>query len=115
MNFELYYKNKKGSKVSVTPTQHALDRYLERWKLVQSDKDTTDAEILCTLPHYFNLADRLTKLGKHDQERLKKYGKDTMFFRKNHWTFVVQNSQLVTVEISSKNNRHLNKQSTQRH
>jgi hypothetical protein len=44
-----------------------------------------------------------------DSKRLKRYGKDTLFFRMNAFTFVVQNSTIVTIEISNQSQRHLNK------
>lgn len=112
MNFELYYKNKKDNVVQVAATEHALDRFIERYSLLFGV--TLDAEAAIEkIKHLFKHADRLTKLGKHSRQRLEKYGRDTMFFRKNEFTFVVQNTRLVTVEISAKNRRHLNKKKGQ--
>lgn len=104
---KIYYQNKKGNAVSVGVTDHALARFVERYNLLFGTALDVAAAIE-KIEHLFKHANRLTKLGKHSQRRLERYGKDTMFFRKNEFTFVVQNSTLVTVEISAKNHRHLN-------
>lgn len=108
MNFEIYYINKKGDIVQVAATDHALDRFIERYNLLFGVTLDADAAIE-KIKHLFKHADRLTKLGKHSKQRLERYGGDTMFFRKNEFTFVIQNARLVTVEISAKKHRHLNK------
>lgn len=104
---KIYYKNKKGNIVSVRVTDHAIERFIERYNLLFGTALDMDAAI-GKIEHLFKHSNRLTKLGKHSQQRLERYGKDTMFFRKNEFTFVVQNSTLVTVEISAKKHRHLN-------
>ena len=57
----------------------------------------------------FKTANKVINLNRKEKNRLKRHGQDTMFFRTNGFTFVVQNAQVVTVEISDKNKRHLNK------
>ena len=109
---KIYYQNKKGNAVNVGVTDHAIARFVERYNLLFGTALDADAAIE-KIAHLFKHANRLTKLGKHSQQRLERYGKDTMFFRKNEFTFVIQNAALVTVEISAKNHRHLNKKKGQ--
>lgn len=104
-----YYLNKKGNKVSISITKHARERYRERFNLLSPENKIENHEVEASIARYFNTSNRLKNLGKHDLERMERYGQDTMFFRKNEWTFIVQNCQIVTCEISLKNNRHLNK------
>jgi len=40
---------------------------------------------------------------------MRRHGKDTLYFRADTFTFIVQGATIVTVEISDKNKRRLNK------
>ena len=109
---KIYYQNKKGNPVSVGVTDHAIARFIERYNLLFGTALDVDAAIE-KIAHLFKHANRLTKLGKHYRQRLERHGRDTLFFRKNEFTFVIQDAHLVSVEISAKNHRHLNKKKGQ--
>ena len=101
-----HYINKKGEIVFLEVTAHAWNRFLQRWKLVYPEQplpnDTTIAEL-------FSRTNRVKNFSPKELERLKRYGKDSMFFRTNSFTFVVQNATIVTVEICAKDSRYLNR------
>jgi len=56
----------------------------------------------------FPLTIRIKNLNIKERTRYKKHG-PTLYFRDNDFTFVVHNGVLVTVEISRKDHRRLNK------
>jgi hypothetical protein len=62
-----------------------------------------------TLIDSFSRAKRLENFGRKLRTRINRYGKDTLYFRHEQFTFVVQDASLVTVEISDSSKRHLNK------
>ena len=103
----LYYTNKNGKQVPVQMTRHALSRFLQRYQIAYG-KRVVDCDIGPTLCKLFNMADRVTKLGPKGRSRMKRHGKDTLYFRREKLTFVVQNSKIVTVEISAKGERWKN-------
>ena len=98
------YINKKGNVIKLQITKHAYLRFKERWELIYQRK----CDINIELPKLFNKCNRLQNLSCKDKQRLKKHGKDTLFFRTSNFTFVVQDGTIVTVEISDKNKRYLN-------
>lgn len=49
------------------------------------------------------------RVERQDTKMSNRHGKDTIYFRTNEFTFIVQNGILVTVEISDSDMRHLNK------
>jgi len=104
----LSYINKKGKVVKLLLTPHAIQRFTERWEKLFPDKKLADNEVFQTIDKWFSNANRIKKLNKHQKERLKKYGKDTLFFKTHGFTFVVQGGSIVTIEISDQNCRDLN-------
>lgn len=104
----LHYFNKTGKRIELKAWRHAYSRFAERYKIVHGqalDRNKIVSEFTKT----FNQSDRVTKLKQGDKRRQKKYGNDNLFFRTTHFTFIVQNAEIVTVEISSKGKRHFNK------
>jgi len=59
----------------------------------------------------FAYASKVVNHSRVERDRLKRYGSDTLYFRHNDFTFVVQNAVIVTIEISNNGQRHLNKSS----
>ena len=104
-----YYTNKKGNKVELTATRHAYSRFFERYRKAFPDKNLTTEDIIPTFDRMFSKSRRVKKFNRWEKARLKKHGKDSMFFRTNGLTFVVQNATIRTVEISDKDKRYLNK------
>ena len=81
-----------------------------RWSLLFPNKPLSDSDIDVTIERRFERSCRVENLKSKDLNRLKKYGKDTLYFREIDFTFVVQNTTIVTIEVSSKDKRYLNKQ-----
>ena len=102
----MHYFNKKGEKVEVTLSRHALERFEDRYFQVFKERPK---DSLADLEKRFNSASRVRNYNTKELSRLKRYGKDTMFFRNLYFTFVVRNRTVVTVEISRKDLRYLNK------
>ena len=106
---EMSYINKKGKKIIVTATEHAKRRFIQRWRIMHPDKPILLTDLASSFAKCFMKADLVKNLTKKDLERLAKRGKDTLYFRTNGFTFVVQNGCVLTVEISDKAMRHYNK------
>ena len=104
---ELYYTSKKGKRIEVSVTRHALHRLAERYQRLYNMEIPGGAEQW--LNDNFKHADRVKNLTRRDKERLEKYGQDNMFFRFHDFTFVVQNCVIVTIEISARDKRRLNR------
>ena len=105
----LTYTNKKGKIVEVKPSFHAYNRFKQRYPKIIGG-DISDKMLNSTFEDIFNQSHKVTKLNHKEIARLKKYGKDGLFFRYHDITFVVRNSIVITVEISGKGKRHLNKE-----
>jgi hypothetical protein len=103
----MFYKNKHGEAVRVLISGHARQRFRDRWAKAFPDVALEDVDAV--LERWFSTASRVQNFSERDRKRMRKYGKDTMFFRTNAFTFVVHNSVLVTVEISDRGARHQNK------
>lgn len=102
-----YYVNKKGNIVPVEITKHAIYKFSKRWEKLKGEKPK---DVLDLIPNLFRSSKRVENLTKKERGRLKKHGRDTMFFRTSGFTFVVQNQHVVTIEISDKGLRHLNRE-----
>lgn len=102
----MYYVNKKGVRIELTLTKHAIDSFKSRYYALFEKDPVNIEEYLNSL---FSGANRVANLNKHELNRLKRYGTDTMFFRNGDFTFVVQNSAVKTIEISRQGFRYLNK------
>jgi len=102
------YINNKGNTVSVTITPHAKLRFGQRWQHVYPNivlpKDNDEI-----LAKWFNKAKRIEPKSDKYKERLKRHGKDSLYFSASPFCFVVQSAQIVTVELDGKDKRHLNK------
>ena len=103
---KMYYTNSKGRNVEVRATKHAIERFGERYAILFG-RNTKDPER--DMWKRFSMASQVSGCSKQQQRRLRRYGSDTLYFRHSEFTFVVQNATIVTVEISAKNKRHLNK------
>jgi hypothetical protein len=107
------YFSKKGKRIVLNISDHAIRRFQERWNLMHPDNQiiSNALAVMCKISEIFNGPNtfKVEVLSKRDKERLEKYGSDTMFFKNNDFTFIVQNSTIVTVEISTKAYRKKNK------
>ncbi len=114
----LSYINKQGKEVLVTITEHAKRRFIERYNLINitheglvrknKEKITRD-NALEKIENLFKRSSRLQNLNDQHKRRLKKHGKDTLYFKTGFFTFVVQHSEIITIEISNKDLKFLNK------
>ena len=109
MSVEISYVNKRGKRVPLEITVHARRRMLQRWPRIHPEQpismDTVDERIA----KLFAAANRVQNLSYKETIRSKRHGKDTLLFRHDVFTFVVQDAAIVTIEISAKDKRHRNK------
>lgn len=101
-----YYINKRGNKVFLNISRHAYTRFKERYLIISGK---VDFDVHNELVRVFMYADRVKNLSRIEKRRLELHGADTMYFRNKDLTFIVQNAEIVTVEISKKEARFLNK------
>ncbi|HUN24247.1 MAG TPA: hypothetical protein PK299_14040 [Anaerolineales bacterium] len=111
MEKTLSYINKKGNRVEITVTHHALERFFERWNRIFPHLAITRAQLWDKLAEQFAMSNRVGKINSKLRLRQKRHGKDTLYFRGNGLTFVVQDATLLTVEIHTEGKRYLNKPS----
>lgn len=109
MTDQPYYINRQNKPIKLTITSHARRRFILRWSIIFPNNPLTYNNVDKEILNYFSRAERVVKLSYKDRKRLARHGKDTLFFRTSNFTFVVQNATIVTVEISDRNKRHLNK------
>ena len=102
-----FYFNKKRQRIELEISYHARYRFVQRWQKLYGQTLTFE-EVDKYIVRYFPGATRITNFSQHERNRLRRYGKDTLFFRTSGLTFVVQNGTIITVEISDKGMRHLN-------
>jgi hypothetical protein len=106
---EISYLNKRGKRVVLQLTAHARRRMLQRWPRVHPTRPITFDTVDTRIAELFASARRVTKLSHIEKTRSKRHGKDTLLFRIDEFTFVVQDASIITVEISAKEKRYLNK------
>jgi len=107
---DLYYINSKDKKVDVKLSNHAKCRFKERYNRVHiTDPLQTEEEFEEIIRKLWFVAVPKINKSKKLLERSDKHGKDTLYFVSNYFTFVVQNSTIVTIELSSRDTKHLNK------
>lgn len=104
----LSYENRKGKTIQLRVSRHAYSQFIKRYKIAYPDDSIQNKDIQDMLERVFKTTNKVKKLNRREQTRLKRYGEDTMFFRTNFFTFIIQNKEVVTVELSDKNMRHLN-------
>lgn len=106
----LRYRNPRGKEVLVRVSQHAKQRFWNRWNALYPNSPLDYQNVHAKLAEYFGRSVRLTQFSRKLTVRLARYGKDTLFFKTNGFTFIVQDATLITVEISDRGKRHLNKE-----
>ncbi len=106
----LFYTNSKGKQVYIRITRHARERFVERWGHIYPDSPLDPATADSKIAEWFSWAKRHETTDRRIRTRLKRHGKDTLYFKHNHFTFIVQDAALLTVEISVRCKRYLNKQ-----
>lgn len=105
---ELYYVNKRQKKVKVAITYHARRRFIERYNRIFIDKPIYKLEeVDKAIEKWWNVATEKPSTGKL-KIRTKRHGKDTIYFISTYFLFVVQDAAIVTIELGSKDTRHLN-------
>ncbi|MBN2653126.1 MAG: hypothetical protein JXR63_12165 [Spirochaetales bacterium] len=101
------YKKNEEKIVELTITIHARNRFIERWRKLYNKP--LPQSIDSFIAENFSKSKKVKGFSSHENKRLKRYGKDTLFFRNNDFTFVVQDARIKTIEISRGGLRHLNK------
>lgn len=101
------YMNNKGI-VEVKITRHAIFQMQERYKKLFF-RDISPKQAEQQIINRFPGCDRLKNLKEIEKKRVKKYPGTTLFFRDLDFTFVVQDAEIRSVEISAKGKRYLNK------
>ena len=102
------YVNKKGQIVEVDISIHARRRFAERWAKMFPDKPIS-GPVDDKISELFERSNRVVNLSGREQQRMDRHGKDTIYFRTNGFTFVVQDRCIQTIEISDRGMRHLNR------
>jgi Fe-S cluster biosynthesis and repair protein YggX len=102
------YVNKRGKTIPLQVSRHAYLQFRERCRLLANDKLD---ESLAGMVRYFSHSNRVVNLKSYENCRMRRYGNgsDTLYFRTKSFTFVVHDGVIVTVEISDRGKRHLNK------
>jgi len=104
----LFYYNRKGKRVDVQVTSHALRRFSERYERIAKPCDDTPEEALRALFQASVPLQLCAKANYKYHRRNRRHGKHTLYFRSGDITFVVRDQTIITVEISAKGMRHLN-------
>lgn len=103
------YYNQKGRKVTVLIKRHAVLAFRQRYeKLFNKAISAVDAEAY--IIYHFPYADRVKNFSPIEKARTKKYNAVTLIFRDIDFSYIVQDGMLMTVEISRRGHRHLNKE-----
>jgi len=102
------YINKRGDPVRVAITNHARDRFLERWHRAFPGRPLP-ADLDTAIGSWFGKARRLHPKRGQYRARMRRYGEDTLYFFAPPFIFVVQSSVLRTVELGSRGTRELNR------
>ena len=106
---ELYYINRRQKKVKVAITYHARSRFIERYNRIFTDKPIYEIEeVDKAIEKWWNLATEKPSTTGKLKVRTKRHGKDTIYFISNYFMFIVQDAAIVTIELGSKDTRHLN-------
>ena len=106
---ELQYINNRGKIVSLTISTHADCRFQQRWSHLFPGETLKDDEVDVEISKWFSRAKRVENISYKERMRFERHGKDTLLFRANELTFIIQDASIVTIEISSTDKRHLNK------
>ena len=106
---EIYYINQRGKSVSLELTNHARMRFYYRWKRIFPGETLLPEEVDIVLKRWFESSYRIEPNSYELKKRLKKHGKDTLYFKNKPFLFVIQSASIRTVEISDDNCRELNK------
>ena len=105
----LSYLNKKGKEVKLLATRHSYSRFINRYNILYPENKIEPKQVIDYFNDTFSRTQRVKNINKQEKLRLKRCGKDTMFFRTSGFTFIVENAKIVTVEISDRNKRFMNK------
>lgn len=106
---ELYYINKRQKRVTVGVTYHARRRFIERYNRIFTDKPIFELEeVDKAIEKWWNMAVEKNPTTGKLKTRTKRHGKDTIYFSSNYFLFVVQDAAVITIELGSKDTRHLN-------
>jgi len=101
------YRNRHGDLVEVKVSRHAVDRFLERWRRIFPGTPI-DEQVSDVLSAWFNAAVRIKPESQKYRNRIRRHGRDTLYFRLAPFVFVVQDTVLITVELGTRTTRHLN-------
>ena len=104
------YVNKKDKEIKLRITYHAKTRFKERYNKIFIDNQLDDMDSVDTaIEKWWKLAVPKTSKTRKLQTRRKRHGIDSLYFISSYFLFVVQNSTIVTIELGSRDTRHLNK------
>lgn len=101
------YTNKKGKPVEVVITEHARNRFHQRYQRmhdVRISRETSDSLLLDT----FKKAVREETTSKKLSCRNKRHQGTSIYFKGDGFRFVVSGTAVVTVEVAAKGGRHFN-------
>jgi hypothetical protein len=96
MIYSPYYISKKGKRVYVKISQHALEQFAKRYEIIMG---IVPQDIFQTLFQEFGRAGMMWDLPPKYKLRLRRHGTDTLYFKSKDFVFVVQGETIKTVEI----------------
>jgi len=82
---------------------------MQRWSRAFPSKPLSPNDVIPTIVKWFSSANRVYNLSRKDKERIKRYGPGALYFRTNMFTFVIKDGMIITIEISDRGIRNLNK------
>lgn len=101
------YISRKGKEVQLTITKHASIRFRQRWSRLYNEPVPEDIDLEIAMK--FNKASQVKNLSRHEKKRKKRHNDDVLYFRNGDLTFIVRDAKIITIEISTKEKRALNK------
>lgn len=102
------YTRRRGETVALEITEHARRRFRQRWALAFPTRPPIEPIDKMVL-EWFAKARRIEPHSRKYRTRLRRHGKDTLYFAAPPFVFVVQAASLITVELGSRDTRYLNK------
>jgi len=104
---KLSYINSRGEHIEVVVTQHARNRFSQRWLYVFPTKPLPESWD-DTIALWFAKAQRLNVISPKYRTRLRRHGKDTLYYLASPFVFVIQSTILRTVELGTNATRLYN-------
>lgn len=110
MNTNLFYTNKKGERIDVGLTRHAIARFIDRYQNLYGIR-LENEEAVKQIAGLFRISKRVKRRGRKAtiSRRDNRYDTVSLYFVTQTFRFVVTEKAIVTIELSEAKHRDLNK------